>query len=96
MHSALLIAQWPAPAAPDPVLDQEWAALLARVRAVVALQAGVKELVPGAWQVPVDADTRPLVAMCRAVDGDVGASRGYRLLFFPVEPRWLVSPPQVV
>lgn len=96
MHSALLTATWPLPPLPDPGLEQEWAALLARVRAVKALHAGVEELLPGAWQIPVDADTRALVAMCRAVDGAAGTSRGYRLLFFPVKPGWLVSPPQVV
>jgi hypothetical protein len=96
MHSALLIATWPVPPLPDPGLEQEWAALLARVRAVKNAHAGVEELLPGAWQVPVDADTRPLVAMCRAVDGDPGKSRGYRLLFFPVKPGWLVSPAQQV
>jgi hypothetical protein len=96
MHSALLIATWPAPPLPDPGLEQEWAALLARVRAVKGLHPGVEELLPGVWQIPVETDTRPLVAACRAVDGNAGVSRGYRLLFFPVEPRWLVSPPQAV
>ena len=65
MHSALLIATWPVPPLPDPALEQEWAALLARVRAVKNAHAGVEELLPGAWQVTVLLETTLEAARAR-------------------------------
>lgn len=91
MRTALLLVDWPTHLLPNSGLDQEWSALLERVRAVRVSNPEIAEIHAGAWQIPLGEGVRPLVAMCQAVDGDRGSSWGCRLLFFPDLPAWITS-----